>query len=136
MNAKTVSPKWQRGRTTLKLETTARGREILGTTATNLNVVYHNGPVVAAAGLETLPNFEALAYYRTEVASNGSPAGVMVNSPAMLAAEFKLGRVIFVSPHPEQTEGLEELVPHAIFWTARLPLEKLKAQLKESKAEQ
>lgn len=136
VNAKTVSPKWQRGRTTLKLETTARGREILGTTATNLDVVYHNGPVVAAAGLDTLPNFETLAYYRTEVASNGSPAGVMVNSPAMLAAEFKQGRVVFVSPHPEQTKGLEDLVPHAIFWAARLPVEKLKAQLKESKAEQ
>ena len=136
LNVKTVSPKWQRGHATLKLELTDKGREILGTTATNLDVLYHNGPVVAAAGLDTLPTFEPLAYYRTEVASNNTPVGVMVNSPAMLAGEFKKGRVIFVSPHPEQTKGLEELVPHAIFWAARSPAIKATALTKELKAEQ
>ena len=136
LNAKTVSPKWQRGRATLELELTDKGREILGTTATTLEVIYHNGPVVSAAGLENLPQFEPLAYYRTEVASNDTPAGVMVNSPAMLAGEFQKGRVIFVSPHPEQTKGLEELIPHAVLWAARSPVVKPAGQNKESKAEQ
>jgi predicted deacylase len=135
LNVKTVSPKWQRGRATLKLETTERGREILGTTATNLDVVYHNGPVVNDAGFETLPKFEPLAYFRTEVASNGTPVGVMVDSPAMLAGEFKNGRVIFISPHPEQTKGLEDIVPNAIFWAAKVPADKAAAPTKESKAE-
>jgi hypothetical protein len=137
VNAKTVSPKWQRGRATLKLELTDKGREILGTTATNLEVVYHNGPVVKAAGIDTLPAFETLAYFRTEVASNDAPVGVMVNSPAMLAGEFKKGRVVFVSPHPEQTKGLEDLVPHAVMWAAAQPAtDKPTLQARDSKAEQ
>ena len=135
LNAKTVSPKWQRGRAVLQLELTDKGREILGTNATHLQVIYHNGPVVAAAGMDTLPAFEPLAYYRTEVASNNTPAGIMVNSPAMLAGEFKKGRVVFISPHPEQTLGLEELVPHAVLWATQLPTGKNPLQSKESKAE-
>jgi len=118
VNAKTVSAKWQRGRATIKLELTNRGRDILGMTATNLDVLYHNGPVVEPAGFAALPKFEPLAYFRTEVASNDAPAGVMINSPAILAGEFKKGRVVFISPHPEQTKGLETLVPHAVMWTA------------------
>lgn len=136
VNVKTVSPKWQRGRATLTLETTPRGREILGTTATNLEVLYHNGPVVKAAEMEGLPAFEPLAYYRSEVASNNTPVGVMVNSPAMLAGEFQKGRVVFVSPHPEQTKGLEDLVPNAIFWAAKVPGDRAPAPIKDSKAEQ
>jgi len=118
LNVKTVSPKWQRGRSTLKLELTARGREILGRTETNLNVIYHNGPVVKEAGLDTLPPFEPLAYFRTEVASNNTPVGVMINSPAIIAAPFKKGRVVFVSPHPEQTKDLDGIIPHAVLWVA------------------
>jgi predicted deacylase/glutamine amidotransferase-like uncharacterized protein len=118
INVKTVSPKWQRGRATLKMELTPKGRDILGSAQTNLDVLYHNGPVVHDAGSNTLPPVEALAYFRSEVSSNDAPVGVMINSPAILAASFKKGRVVFVSPHPEQTEGLEDIVPHAIQWVA------------------
>ena len=135
LNAKTISPQWQRGRAVLQLELTDKGREILGTAATHLQVKYSNGPVVAAAGLDTLPAFEPLAYYRTEVASNNTPAGIMVNSPAMLAGEFKKGRVVFISPHPEQTPGLEELVPNAVSWAGRNPRDFIATPNKESKAE-
>ena len=40
----------------------------------------------------------------------------MVNSPAIFSATFQKGRVVCVSPHPEQTKGLEEIVPQAINW--------------------
>lgn len=136
LNAKTVSPKWQRGRATLQMELTDKGREILGTTATNLEVLYANGPVVAAAGLETLPQFEPLAYYRTEVASNNTPVGVMVNSPAILAGKFQKGRVVFISPHPEQTKGLEDLVPNAILWAARATSDQVASLTQKTIAEQ
>jgi hypothetical protein len=118
LNVKTISPKWQRGRATVKLELTTKGRAVLGSTETNLDVVYHNGPVVEPMKLDSLPPFETLAYFRTEVASNGSPVGVMVNSPAVIAAPFKKGRVVFVSPHPEQTKNLEGIIPSAVLWVA------------------
>jgi len=63
-----------------------------------------------------LPKFETLAFFRTELASNGSPVGVMVDSPAIFSGVFEKGRVVCVSPHPEQTKGLEEIVPQAINW--------------------
>ena len=135
LNVKTVSPKWQRGRTTLEMELTPAGQKILGSSTTNLAVVYHNGPVVQPAELFNLPPFETLAYYRTEVASNGTPAGVMVNSPALIAAPYEKGRVVFCSPHPEQTKGLEDIIPRAVQWTAfRGELETLTIPVKESKA--
>ena len=118
LNVKTVSSNWRRGRSVLKLELTPDGQKILGGADKNLEVLYHNGPVVTNANVNTLPAFEPLAYFRTEVASNDTPVGVMINSPALIAAPFKKGRVVFCSPHPEQTKGLEDLIPHAVAWCA------------------
>jgi predicted deacylase/glutamine amidotransferase-like uncharacterized protein len=116
LNVKTVSPKWQRGRGEVKLEITDQGRKILQTRDKSLDCLYHNGPVVTTAEEASLPPYEALAYFRSEFASNGTPAGIMINSPALIAATYKKGRVVFCSPHPEQTTCLEEIIPHAVTW--------------------
>jgi predicted deacylase len=118
INARTLSPKWERGRATLKMELTHAGAELLGEGETNLAVLYHNGPVVGPAEVSTLPPYEPLAFFRTEVAEHDTPKGIMVNSPAIFAGHFKQGKVICISPHPEQTEGLEYIVPHALEWVA------------------
>ena len=118
INARTVSPKWRRGQGEVKLEMTDSGRSIFrGQPGTN-EVHYANGPIVAPAGIPELPPYNVLAYYRSELAENGSPAGVMVNSPAIFSSQFQKGQVICISPHPEQTAGLEEIVPHAVEWVA------------------
>ncbi len=137
VNVKTISPKWQRGRGTLKMELTPEGNKVLGEKETHVEVLYHNGPVVEPASVASLPPYDTLAYFRTEVASNGTPAGVMINSPALIAAPYKKGRVVFCSPHPEQTKGLEELIPHAILWSgAQGEADKPAAQTKEATAGQ
>jgi hypothetical protein len=79
-------------------------------------VHYANGPIVKPAGKPDLPAYESLAYFRTELAKNDSPPGVMVDSPAVIAAEYKHGRVVCISPHPEQTAGLEDIVPRVVEW--------------------
>ena len=117
INARTLSPKWQRGRAVLKMELTPSGAGILGG-ETNVDVVYHQGPVVGPASATNLPPYETLAYFRTEVASNDTPKGIMINSPAIFAGQFKSGKVICISPHPEQTPGLEDIVPNAVNWVA------------------
>ncbi|HVV01278.1 MAG TPA: BPL-N domain-containing protein, partial [Verrucomicrobiae bacterium] len=117
INAKTLSPKWHRGHAVLKVELTAAGKSILGG-ATNLDVLYHQGPVVGPANDDDLPPYEPLAYFRSEVASNNTPAGIMIGSPAIFAGQFKQGRVVCVSPHPEQTPGLEYIVLDAVKWAA------------------
>jgi len=117
INARTLSPRWKRGRAVLKMELTPEGEKILGGQAL-VDVLYHQGPVVGPAHVAGMPPYEPLAWFRTEVASNDTPVGIMVNSPAIFAAPFKQGKVICISPHPEQTEGLEYIVPRAVNWVA------------------
>jgi predicted deacylase len=121
INARTISPKWRRGVGPVKLELTEPGQEILGDRAGQFECKYANGPIVKADEYPGLPPFETLAWFRTELAKNDTPAGIMVDSPAIFAAEFQQGRVVCVSPHPEQTTGLEDFVPQAILWATPRP---------------
>jgi glutamine amidotransferase-like uncharacterized protein len=114
LNAKTVSPKWRRGQGEVKLDGQAFGERL-----TDRGVRYANGPIIKADIRKDLPEFETLVSFRTELALNDTPVGVMVNSPAMVRSTFGLGRVFTSSPHPEQTAGLEPLVEQAVRWTAR-----------------
>lgn len=116
LNAKTVSPKWERGHAMVKIELTPRGREILGHRNGVFDCKYANGPVLCPAHVESLPDYEPLAFYRTEVAEHDSPQGVMIDSPAIVAGRCGKGRVIVSSPHPEQTPGLEDFIPRAVEW--------------------
>jgi glutamine amidotransferase-like uncharacterized protein len=119
LDAKTVSSKWKRGVGDVKLEFTPLGQQILGFPAgTLLNIRYANGPIYTAAQAESLPDFQPLAFFRTELAENGTPAGAMVNAPAMVSGQFGKGRVLCSSPHPEQTVGMELWLEHAVRWAA------------------
>lgn len=119
LDAKTVSSKWKRGVGAVKLEFTPKGQEILGFKPGEHDVRYANGPIYCASNIEAIPDFEPLAIFRTELAENGSPKGVMVGSPAMVAAPFGKGRVLCSSPHPEQTDGMESWVVNATLWAAK-----------------
>ena len=114
LNAKTVSPKWRRGQGEVKIDGQAFGEKL-----TDRGIRYSNGPIIKPDVRKDLPEFETLASFRTELALNVTPVGVMVNSHAMVRASYGLGRVFTSSPHPEQTAGLEPLVEKAVRWTAR-----------------
>lgn len=120
LDARTVSPKWQRGRAMVKIELTPKGRTILGDRPGLFEVRYANGPIIAPAQLEAVPDYEVLAFFRSEVTENGTPVGVMMNSPAIAIGHCGQGRVVFISPHPEQTKGLEDLVLQAARWAAEM----------------
>jgi hypothetical protein len=119
--AKTLSPLWERGVATVKIELTDRGREILGPRQGELDCLYYQGPIVGPGGAAELPAYETLAFFRSEVAKNNTPKGIMVNSPAILASRFGKGRVLCFSPHPEQSTGLETFVTRAVAWAAARP---------------
>jgi predicted deacylase/putative intracellular protease/amidase len=119
INAKTLSSKWQRGRGQVKVELSPAGQTMLGSRAGLLDVLYANGPVVGAANQADLPDYEVLAWFRTELAQHDTPVGIMVNSPAIFAASCQRGRVVCISPHPEQTDGLEDFVPRAVAWVSK-----------------
>jgi glutamine amidotransferase-like uncharacterized protein len=114
INAHTISDKWQRGEATVDMQLTPEGRELFGAAETPLKVRYENGPVIGQLDREGMPPFTVLATYATEIAENDSPPGIMKGSPAMAEAPFGKGRVMIFSPHPENTPGLERVLPLAI----------------------
>jgi glutamine amidotransferase-like uncharacterized protein len=117
LDAKTVSPKWQRGEGIVRVELTADGQKLLGQTNNTFELKYENGPIITH-GNGLLPEFKTLAVYRTEIAEHGSPVGAMVNSPAIVTSSCGKGRVVVISPHPEQSKGAESMIPAAIKWLA------------------
>ncbi|MBI5772178.1 MAG: biofilm PGA synthesis protein PgaB [Verrucomicrobia bacterium] len=120
LDAKTASSKWMRGRGDVQMELTDEGKRIFGDRhAGQFTVLYANGPVLKPSTNASIPDFRPLALFRTEKAENNTPKGLMVNSPAAAAGEFGKGRVLVFSPHPEQTDGLEDLVIRAVEWIGR-----------------
>jgi len=118
LDAKTKSSRWQRGAGTVKVEATQECRNILGSVEDVLDIRYASGPVIEPAGIGEIPDYVTLASFRTELARNGTPEGIMVGSPAVAAGRYGRGRVICFSPHPEQTQGLDGWVLRAVRWAA------------------
>ena len=118
LNASTVSSKWQRGQGFMDLEITDEGRKLLGDVRGTFKVRYHNGPIIKPAERTDVPAYTPVAFFRSEIAEYGSPAGVMVNSPSQAIGTFGKGRVFISSPHPENTPGLEHFIPRGVLWAA------------------
>lgn len=119
LDAKTVDRKhWKRGTGTVKIDITQDGQRLLGHRDGLVEIKYANGPLLAPSELPEIPDFQTLALFRTEIARNGAPTGVMIDTPAMVAGRYGKGRVFCSSPHPEYTPGLEELVRRAVRWAA------------------
>ena len=107
-----------RGSGYMDFEVTVDGAPILGAVEGIFKVRYNNGPIIKPGTRADLPAYRPLALFRSEVANNGSPVGVMVNSPAQAVSTYGKGRVFISSPHPENTPGLEHLIPRGILWAA------------------
>lgn len=118
LNAGTVSSKWRRGQGVVDLEMTESGPTVLGDAKGTFKVRYNNGPILKPWTRTDLPAYTPLTLFRTEMALNDTPVGVMVNSPAQAVATFGKGRVFVSSPHPENTPGLENLIPRGVIWAA------------------
>ncbi|MFN7138169.1 MAG: BPL-N domain-containing protein [Limisphaerales bacterium] len=117
LDAKTVDSRWRRGSGEVKVEITPAGEEVTGLPAKVHKIRYANGPILMPHGKEKIPPYEAVAFFRTELAKNNTPEGIMINSPAIARGVYGKGRVVVSSPHPESTEGLEpSFAPNAVHW--------------------
>lgn len=110
------SANWERGIKTLALGLTDEGKQWLGHAEAEVKAKYHNGPVLAPLP-ESKEKLLVLATYRGEVTRKGAKEGLMINTPAMAAARYGKGWVVGISPHPEQTEGLKDMIPAALRWS-------------------
>ena len=118
LDARTVSSKWKRGVGEVKIVVNETGATTTGVPAREQAIRYANGPIIMPANRPEIPDYEPMAMFRTELAENGTPSGVMVNSPAWVRGTYGKGRVITSSPHPEQTEGMDTWITHAVHWVA------------------
>ncbi len=108
---------WYRGESaTVGMELSEAGRRLLGDRSGVMEVVYHNGPVMSAAGSADLPDYEVLAWFRSEIARYEPQKGTMTGTPAIISARYGKGRVLCVSPHPEATKALRPLLANGLRW--------------------
>jgi hypothetical protein len=70
--------------------------------------------LLAPGNRPEIEDYEVIATFETEIADKGAPKGVMKGTTAIAKGNFGNGRVICFSPHPEMTDGLEQLVRIAI----------------------
>ncbi len=111
---------WYRGPSaTVKMELTDEGRAILGDVKGQVDVRYHNGPVMSPMGKTELKAFRSLATFRSEVSKYDPQKGTMVNTPAIIVGDFGEGRVLCISPHPESVPQLNSMVQNAIRWAGQ-----------------
>ncbi|HYE20825.1 MAG TPA: BPL-N domain-containing protein [Tepidisphaeraceae bacterium] len=122
LNAKVIDKEhWARGTGPVQLGLSAEGRKVLSLDKEQVTCEYRQGPLLAPGDHPTLPAYAPLATYLTEVAKKGAPAGVMKDTTAIAAAPFGKGKVIAISPHPEKTPGLEDVIRKALAHVAPAP---------------
>jgi glutamine amidotransferase-like uncharacterized protein len=109
---------WYRGATQeVQMELEGAAATILGKSG-DVKVRYHNGPIISVGKATDLPSYTPLAWFRSEVSKYEPQKGTMINTPAIVVADFGKGRVLSVSPHPEATPGLESMIVNGVRWAA------------------
>jgi glutamine amidotransferase-like uncharacterized protein len=114
LNARLAPGNRWRGQTFLDLQLTPEGRSALAPVEDVFKVRYNNGPVIRPLNRPDMPPFVVLATFRSEIVRAGGQPGVMLDSPAIVMAPYGRGRVLAISPHPENTPGVENLIPLAL----------------------
>ncbi len=116
LDARTISPRWQRGRANLEVSATPASAELFGIKEDGFKIRYVNGPIIRPHGRPEIPDYETVLTFRTEVAENDTPVGAQIGTPAVAIAPFGSGRVMISSPHPESTPGFEHFLSRALLW--------------------
>ncbi len=120
MNSRNVDgDHWARGHGIVRLGITPEGRQVLGTTETETEIEFWQGPLIAPPEGATAPEYMPLAAFLTEIHENGAPAGVMPGTTAIAAGHHGAGRYVAFSAHPEGVitplfKG--DFIYHAIQW--------------------
>ncbi len=117
LNAKVLDTShWDRGRGTVEVGFSDAGRRFFNLPEETVNIEYMQGPLLAPAGIDSIPGYIEIGKFNTEIALNGAPAYVMTGSTAAAASCYKKGRVFAMSPHPEVTDSLRWMIATIVEW--------------------
>lgn len=112
---------WARGTGNVELKFSPTGKDFFASKNDKATVYYGQGPLLAPGKDDSIPDYEALAEYETEIHSKGgAQPGVMKGTTAAARGTFGSGRVFCFSPHPEKTDSPEArtMFSKALLWTA------------------
>jgi glutamine amidotransferase-like uncharacterized protein len=119
LDAKVVDREhWARGTGDVQISLTPAGRDFFGADKDIVEIYYGQGPLLAPADRDGIPDYQLLASYETEIAKKGAPQGVMKGTTAIARGTFGKGRVFCFSPHPEKTPDLDPYIRAAVLWVA------------------
>jgi len=117
VNAKAVDiAHWNRGSGLVDLKI-VQSHPIFDGFTSNINLEYYSGPILIPGSL-LLPQYKNLAVFKTDIHKNGAKAGDMKGKTAILEAEYKKGKILLFSPHPELTKGKEKLLTNAMLYVS------------------
>lgn len=120
LNSKVIDrAHWARGKGDVVMRLTQAGKEFFGVSSDTITLNYAQGPLMAPAGIDSLPPYRELAVFETEIAKNDAPIGIMLGKTAIAQSTFGAGRVFAVSPHPEKSESLRPLIARIVLWLAK-----------------
>ena len=105
-----------RGSGSVEVELSPAGQGLFGWSAGRLPFYYDNGPLFAPRGSGDIPDYEALAWFRTGIGEGAFDPALMVDTPAVIAGRFGAGRVLVSSGHAEWSEGIEESFLRSVEW--------------------
>src|SRR6056297_3614271 len=91
---------WARGKGMVELTLTKTGQNVLNCQEQQITILYAQGPLLAPHDHPDIVDYEEVATFKTEIAKNGAPSGVMKGTTAIARGEFGRGRVFCFSPHP------------------------------------
>lgn len=110
---------WARGTGDVELKLSPQGCRFFAAAGEKVTCYYAQGPLLAPGGRDDVPDYEELAEFKTEIAKNGAPEGVMQGTTAAALGTFGAGRVFCFSPHPEKTDGLHHFIRAAVLWSGQ-----------------
>lgn len=88
---------------TVDIELSDVGRRILSTKAQQLAIHYGQVPLLVPGNRPDIADYETMATYKTEIAKNGAPKGVIVGTTVIARSQYGRGRVVCFSPHPDMS---------------------------------
>ena len=97
-----------------RITLTEKGKAIFPDQPASFQIVCVAGPTFAATGAVPL-SYDVLATFQTQLETG---RGAVINDAGIVSSQFGKGRVLAISPHPELTGGLEEMVSNAVRWVA------------------
>ena len=109
---------WNRGNAPLVIRFNSTGKKFFNLSNDTVTIGYFQGPVMAPAGVDTLPGYVELSVFQTEIALNGAIPGLMIGKTAFAQSCYGAGRVFAMSPHPEKQDELRFMVARAVNWLA------------------